>query len=100
MYNIQFPREICNPKRFVAKNKQQFFDFINANNGTSDLYTNVYNFTEFRKPSIFPIYESALIDRIYFDFDQRVRFRGEWVQQPAYENMLKQIGRASCRERV
>ncbi len=88
-YNLKFPREMGNPKRKVARNMTQLLDFINANNGVSNLYLSVYNFLEFRKPWMHPIYESAIIDRIYFDFDQKIKENGEWVSQPAYENMLK-----------
>ena len=38
---------------------------------------------------MFPDYESAVIDRVYFDFDQKVKISGEWVSQPAYENLIK-----------
>ena len=89
MYNIKFPREIANPKRHPVANEERFLKFVNANIASSDLYTDVYNFTDFRPPYMYPIYESAIIDRVYFDFDQKVRINGEWVQQPAYENMLK-----------
>lgn len=89
MYNLRFPREVCNPKRHPVVNKQQFFEFVNANSGSSNLYTNVYNFSEFRQPWMFPVYESAIIDRIYFDIDQRVKEGGQWINVPAYEYMLR-----------
>jgi len=88
-YKITFPREVGNPRRSVCINKEQFFNFINANNGSSNLYTTVYNFTEFRQPYLYPIYDSAIIDRLYFDCDQKIREGGKWVDLPAYENMLK-----------
>ena len=89
MYNLKFPREVCNPIRKVCTNREAFMEFVNANIDASSLYTNVYNFTEFRPPWMFPNYDSAIIDRIYFDCDQKVKEDGEWVTQPAYENMLK-----------
>lgn len=89
MYNLKFPREAGNPKRKTCVNREQFMDFINFNIDASNLYTNVYNFSEFRPPWMLPNYESAIIDRIYFDIDQKVKENGEWVTVPAYENMLK-----------
>lgn len=89
MYNLKYPREVCNPRRHVVVNEQQMLEFINANIASSDLFTNVYNFTEFKQPFMYPKYESAVIDRIYIDCDQKVKENGEWVMLPAYENMLK-----------
>lgn len=89
MYNLKFPREACNPKRRICTSKEAFMEFINFNIDASNLYTNVYNFTEFRPPWMFPNYESAIIDRVYFDIDQKVKENGEWITVPAYETMLK-----------
>ncbi|MCK4670865.1 MAG: hypothetical protein KAT43_06735 [Nanoarchaeota archaeon] len=89
MHNIKFPREVANPKRYVIANKEEFFKFINANNGSSNLYTNVYNYSEFKPPFMYPNYDSAIIDRIYFDLDQRVKEEGYWVNVPAYEYMMR-----------
>jgi len=77
MYNIKFPHETGNPRRKVCVNTDAFLEFINANNGSSNLYVAVYNFTEFRPPWMFPNYETAIIDRIYFDIDQKIKENGE-----------------------
>jgi hypothetical protein len=88
IYNLKFPREVCNPKRFICKDEKEFLNFINSNINATNLYTNVYNFAQFTDFN-YPIYESAIIDRIYVDCDQRYKENGEWINCPAYENMLK-----------
>jgi len=89
MYNLRFPREICNPKRTVVRNTRQFINFVNANSPTSSIYTNVYNFSKFREPYPFPIYETAIIDRIYFDLDKKIVDNGYTYHVDAYENLIK-----------
>jgi hypothetical protein len=88
MFNLLFPREIANPKRYNCRTQKEFYNFINKNINSTNLYTNVYNFKNFTEYG-YPIYESAIIDRIYFDCDQRYKENGEWFNCPAYENMLK-----------
>lgn len=89
MYNLKFPREICNPKRYIVIDKAKFYKFINANISSSNIYTNVYNYDTFKLPYMCPVYESAIIDRIYFDCDQKIRKDGKEIDLPAYENMIK-----------
>lgn len=89
MNSMTFPREVCNPRRHIVKNLEEFMQFVNANISTSNLFTNVYNFTEFTPPFMYPIYESAIIDRIYLDCDQKMREGDTYITLPAYENMLK-----------
>ena len=87
MFKIQFPREVGNPKRYVVKDMTQFLEFINMNMGISNIYTNIYDYEEYH--SMFPDYDTPIIDKIYFDIDQKIRENGKIVKIPAYENMLK-----------
>jgi len=89
MYKIKFPREVCNPRRHTVASEDEFLDFVNSNISCTDIFTNVYNFSEFIPPFMYPVYDSAIIDRIYFDCDQKVREGSTYVMLPAYENMLK-----------
>ncbi len=89
MNPMTFPRDIGTPQRKVMLSQKEFFKYLNANLSSCNLYTNVYNFSDFRSPEMHPMYETAIIDRIYIDCDQRIKEGGEWVLQPAYENMLK-----------
>lgn len=66
-----------------------FMKFIESNNGSCSLYTNVYNFTKTKGDSFYPDYDSAVIDRIYVDVDVRIKEDGVWKNIPAYEHMLR-----------
>jgi len=68
---------------------KQFIKLVNANLSSANIYTNVYNFTSFKHPSLHPEYDSAVIDRLYFDIDPRVREGDVWRNIPAYEHMLR-----------
>jgi len=89
VFNIKFPREACNPKRYLVKNMDEYLTFVNGNITSSSIYTNVYNFSNFNGPYMAPDYESAIIDRVYFDCDQKLKKIGKTIEVPAYENMLK-----------
>jgi len=88
--NHTVPREICNPKRRIMRTKKDYYNFINANISSSNLFTTVYNYTDH-----FPMrsnYETAIIDRLWFDFDLESHTKGEngeniIVKNDCYQNM-------------
>lgn len=74
MIELNTPREILNSnskqKRITIKTKSDYFKHINANLSSNNLFTTVYNHTEFgEKYPYRPKYDSAIIDRLWFDFD-------------------------------
>jgi len=72
-----FPREF-GLKRRVVKTKSEFWKSVNLHNGKMNCYTNLYDYaehTEWGKP----IYESAIWDRVIWDFDGNNSF--ELMQQ-------------------
>jgi len=88
---ILFPREVANPRRFVVRDKKEYVDFINNNISTSDLFTTVYNHEhcEDNGRGLKIDYNSAIIDRLYFDLDFKVKENGSVVSVDAYQNMVK-----------
>jgi hypothetical protein len=63
-----FPREIGNPLRCgIVNNKQELSNFVNTYNGKTKVFTSLYSFDEIENKR--GIYESARINKIYFDFD-------------------------------
>lgn len=67
LYN-KFPRE-CGPPRKVANNMNEWLKFVNIYNGKkSAVYTSIYNFKQIE---IKPNYDSAVIDKLFFDFDDK-----------------------------
>lgn len=66
--NLKFPRQILfSGKRRMIQTKDDYFKFINANLSSNNLYTTVYNYSEYEKWK--PNFDSAIIDRLWFDFD-------------------------------
>ena len=65
-----FPRE-CGPPRKVVYNLKEWIDFVNKYNGLKKaVYTSIYMFENIfdnKKPD----YESAVIDKLFFDFDDK-----------------------------
>jgi len=70
MFSLQFPREIATPKRKLVRTLNEYLRVINKNNGCNNLYTNVYNFETFNGWQ--PVYDTAIVDRIYLDFDPKM----------------------------
>jgi hypothetical protein len=72
----KFPREFAiNGKRQIVWNLKNMIKKINAYNGYANLYTSVYNFTSMTKDFNDRErinYESAIVDRVFADFDKRV----------------------------
>jgi hypothetical protein len=80
MFNLHFPaiREVGNPKRKTVETKEEFFTLVKANNGKNNLYTTVYYFLE--KKEYRPNYDSAVIDKLFFDFDPKIVFTSDKVE--------------------
>lgn len=67
-----FPRAVGNPKRKVVENEREYKRYIKANMRSNNLYTTVYNFDSFStSENGYKKVDSptAVIDKIYFDFD-------------------------------
>lgn len=65
-YNY-FPRELGQYRQWTARTLDDIVRKVNRWNGKLDLYTSVYAFPEWRGRR--PNYNSAIIDRIYWDID-------------------------------
>lgn len=68
-----FPREVGPPRRIV-NNKKEYLNYINSNNGVKKaVYRSVYSFEETttKYGKDIPIYESAKVDCIFFDMDDK-----------------------------
>jgi hypothetical protein len=64
-----YPRSMgCPNQNFVAFNQQQRDDYVKRHIKVSDVYTSVYAFAECDENHRV-IHDSAIIDRIFFDFD-------------------------------
>jgi len=70
-----YPRSMGNPhQNFVAYNKKQRLKYIKKYIKKCDLYISVYKFTEIDDKGK-PVRESALIDKVFFDFDSE-----QWLE--------------------
>jgi len=69
---VKFPCEV-GPPRKVVKNIKEYLAYINLNNGKKTaIYKSVYKFDEIiTEPYVKPDYNSAVVDCIYFDFDDK-----------------------------
>jgi hypothetical protein len=65
---FRFPREIGFPKRYLVKSLDEFKKLIAENIAKLDIYTTVYSFEKLDGNK--PDYGSAVIDKIFFDFDE------------------------------
>lgn len=66
LYN-KFPREVGRSRRIVYS-MEQLIDYINRHNGKVDMVcTSLYGFDWINSNK--PVYESAMVDKILFDFD-------------------------------
>ncbi len=64
-----FPREVGLPRQLVYNNND-YLSFINRNNGKKNaIYTTVYSFKDINEKR--PNYDSAIIDKLFFDFDDK-----------------------------
>lgn len=66
-----FPREVGAPRKLVH-NMKEYLNYINLNNGKkSAVYTTVYSFRHIHENGYKPQYESVIVDKLYFDFDDK-----------------------------
>jgi hypothetical protein len=68
-----FPREMGLP-RTIAYNLKEYLRFINLNNGKRGaVYTTIYHYNAIDESTRFtkPIYETAVIDKMFFDIDNK-----------------------------
>jgi hypothetical protein len=72
MINLTFPREV-GPPRIVVKNLREYLTFLNRYNGRKKaIYHSIYKFENLSfKDDSKPIYNSALVDCLFFDFDDK-----------------------------
>ena len=63
----KFPREIGSHRQAKVRSVNEMVKYINQWNGKMELYTSVYPFERWNGNR--PIYESAVVDRIYWDID-------------------------------
>lgn len=95
MIELNFPKEILNAnskfKRITIMNKSSYYKHINANISACNLFTTVYNHTEFgEKYPHRPNYDTAIIDRLWFDFDLDTILEDKTVvRNDCYGNMKK-----------
>lgn len=68
---LKFPLEVGIPRKIIH-NQKEFLNYINLYNGKKSLYRTVYSFKEIDNTSReMPDYDSAIIDSIFFDFDDK-----------------------------
>lgn len=82
MFNLTFPREVAVPDRVLVRTKEEYIKIINQQIKRTSIYTTVYNFKEFglnQFNRLCPKYESAIIDRIYFDCDNHKYIKGKEI---------------------
>lgn len=66
-----FPREVGAPRRIVH-NMKAFLKYVNVHNGKKKaVYTTVYSFSKLHEDGYKPNYESAIVDKLFFDFDDK-----------------------------
>ena len=73
---MKFPREMwagshikgaINPSRKVVENKEEYGQFVKAYNGKMNVYTSVYDYSDFTHNR--GLEHSIILDRIFLDFD-------------------------------
>ncbi len=70
----EFPREIAFPQRRLVFNQEEYLWYINTYNGKRNLHTTVYAYQGVN--GRIPIYETAIVKWIYFDFDEKKSHEG------------------------
>lgn len=67
---MKFPIEV-GPPRKIVNNKEEYFNYINACNGKKGaVYRTVYSFKTIKENNR-PNYKTAIIDKLFFDFDDK-----------------------------
>ena len=81
MFPLTFPREMAFPERSgpyrVVYNKEQFEECLKKVNGRKNVYTSIYAFANLKSNQynqLVPEYSSAIVDKIFFDFDTETCF--------------------------
>tara|TARA_R100001440_G_scaffold22583_1_gene36834 strand:+ start:24899 stop:25891 length:993 start_codon:yes stop_codon:yes gene_type:complete len=88
-------------KRKIVKTRNEYINFVRAQNNRTNVYTTVYDFEEFTDSA--KIESSVVVDRIFLDFDgheedismayRDVKFIMDWVIEKSYEHTLFFSGR-------
>jgi len=88
-------------KRKIVRTRNEYIDFVRAQNNRTNVYTTVYDFEEFTDSA--KIESSVIIDRIFLDFDghdedismayRDVKYVMEWVIRSEYKHTLFFSGR-------
>jgi hypothetical protein len=68
-FYTNFPREVGRYRDGIATSMERLVAWINQWNGVRDMYTSVYGFSDINNPDKQKRYNSAIIDRIYWDID-------------------------------
>ncbi len=64
----KFPREVGPPRKIVY-NIKEWLNFVNLYNGKKKaVYTSIYTFEKIEQK---PVYETAILDKLFFDFDDK-----------------------------
>ena len=67
----KFPREVGAPRKLV-NNMKEFLDYVNVHNGKKKaVYTTIYMFKDIHSDGYKPEYDTAEVDKIFFDFDYK-----------------------------
>ena len=64
-----FPREVGRYRNSTVNSVDGLVSYINRWNGRRDIYTSVYGFTDLHNTNKYERYNSAIIDKIYWDVD-------------------------------
>ena len=78
-FYTNFPREVGKYRNGNVTNINQLIEYINKWNGLRDMYTSVYGFSDISNPNKVKRYNSAIIDRIYWDIDPHYYNKNEKV---------------------
>jgi len=78
----KFPREMGFPERRgeyrIVHNQKEFYDALNKYNGRTNVYSTIYSFSNLKKGKYgieYPEYDSAIVDKIFFDLDSINSFK-------------------------
>lgn len=107
---MKYPREVWagshipnapQMRRKIVKTKNEYIDFVRAQNNRTNVYTTVYDFEEFTDSA--KVEESVVRDRIFLDFDghdddltmayRDVKYVMDWVNSKSYIHTLFFSGR-------
>lgn len=80
-----FPKQIGIPYRIVAKDKIEFYNLINTNNGKRRIFASLYNYGDANS--------TLLLDKIWFDMDSKNSFDvikkfHDWAKKNDYMHLM------------